>query len=105
MPDFNDDYVYSVRTVCLQWSFTGVLTQFEWGLHFSNVPGCFLKPETVALLLKSGVVTTDMQCYMKKRVVFLFFTLVMRLRTKLMSGSLLPADTKCSVNLSGCRIR
>lgn len=88
----------SVRSVCSQWSFAGVLIQLEWGLHFSNVPGCFLKPETAPVLLKSAMLY-------KKKGCFSVFTLVIRLRTKLMSGSLLPAATKCSINLSGCRIR
>lgn len=41
----------------------------------------------------------------KKKVVWGFFTLVIRLRTTLISGSLSLSDTDCSINLSGWGIK
>lgn len=42
---------------------------------------------------------------MLKKALLGFFTLVIRLRAKLLLGSLTPSDTECNINLSDCGIK
>lgn len=71
----------------------------------SPLCSCFSKPEASSFLLKPEVTMAGTQGYAKKRFVWVFFTLVIRLRTKLISGSLSVSDTECSINLSVCGIK
>lgn len=71
----------------------------------SPLCSCFSKPEAASFLLKPEVTMAGTQGYAKKRFVWVFFTLVIRLRTKLISGSLSLSDTECNINLSVCGIK